>query len=262
MNRFFELRGKLNKKTSTLISIIGFIVLLCSWSLIAYFKLIPKQLLPSPWKVISALPELYFKNALIKNLSFSLYLNVMGYLEAVVISLIVGFAMGMFPLFKSLFSAYVNSARFIPMTAITGLFIAWFGIEVNMKIQFLAVGIMVYLIPVVIARIDEIEDVYEHTAIMLGATPFQRFRYIYIPSVISRIIVDIQNLLAISWTYIIVAEMINSERGGIGSLAFLSARQSRIDKVFATLLIIIAVGFIQDRLFKLIDKKICKFKYL
>jgi NitT/TauT family transport system permease protein len=260
--KLFELRGKVDKRTHSIIVLIGFTVIMGLWISITGLHLVKPQILPSPFKVLLAFPELHFQNALVRNLGFSLYLNIMGYIEAVTISLIVGFIMGMFPLFKSLFSGYVNSARFVPMTAVTGLFMAWFGIETNMKIQFLAVGIMVYLIPVVIARIEEVDDVYEHTAIMLGATSTQRVRHVYIPSVISRIIVDIQNLLAISWTYIIVAEMINSSSGGIGSLAFLAARQSRVDKVFAVLIVIVLVGFIQDRLFSFIDKKICRFKYL
>jgi NitT/TauT family transport system permease protein len=262
LSKLFELRGKLDKNTNTVIVVIGFVILMALWITIVGLHWVKPQILPSPLKVLLAFPELHFKNALVRNLGFSIYLNIMGYLEAVTISLIVGFIMGMFPLFKSLFSAYVNSARFVPMTAVTGLFMAWFGIEVNMKVQFLAVGIMVYLIPVVIARIEEIDEVYEHTAKMLGATPVQRILYVYIPSVVSRIIVDIQNLLAISWTYIIVAEMINSSAGGIGSLAFISARQTRVDKVFAVLLIIVLVGFLQDRLFSFMDKKLCRYKYL
>jgi NitT/TauT family transport system permease protein len=260
--KLFELRGKLDKKTNTIIAIIGFVFLMTIWITITGLHLVKPQILPAPFKVLLAFPELHFQNALVRNLSYSISLNIMGYIEAVVVSLAIGFLMGLFPLVKSLFSGYVNSARFVPMTAVTGLFMAWFGIETNMKVQFLAVGIMVYLIPVVIARIEEIEDVYEHTAIMLGATSLQRVIYVYIPSVMSRIIVDIQNLLAISWTYIIVAEMINSSSGGIGSLAFLSARQSRVDKVFAVLLVIVLVGFIQDRIFSFIDKKVCRFKYL
>lgn len=262
MSKLFELRGKLDKRTHGLIVAIGFVFIMSLWIAVTGLHLVKPQILPSPFKVLTAFPELHFQNALIRNLGYSVYLNIMGYVEAIIVSLIVGFIMGMFPLFKSLFSGYVNSARFVPMTAVTGLFMAWFGIETGMKIQFLAVGIMVYLIPVVIARIEEIDDVYEHTALMLGASPIQRILYVYIPSVMSRIIVDIQNLLAISWTYIIVAEMINSSSGGIGSLAFLSARQSRIDKVFAVLLIIVLVGFIQDRFFSFLDKKLCRFKYL
>lgn len=262
ISKLFELRGKLDKKTHGVVSLIGFAVLMSVWIFITETHMVKPQILPSPFKVLFAFPELHFQNALVRNLGYSVYLNFMGYIEAIAISLIIGFIMGMFPLFKSMFSGYVNSARFLPLTAATGLFMAWFGIETNMKVQFLAVGIMVYLIPVVIARIEEIDDVYEHTALMLGATPLQRLMHVYIPSVVSRIIVDIQNLLAISWTYVIVAEMINSSHGGIGSLAFLSARQSRVDKVFAVLLIIVLVGFIQDRLFSFIDKKVCRFKYL
>lgn len=262
LSKLFELRGKLDKKTSTLVMIAGLIFIMLVWVAITGLHLVKPQILPSPFKILLAIPELHFQNALIRNLIFSIKLNILGYIEAIVVSLIVGFIMGMFPLFKSLFSGYVNSARFIPMTAVTGLFMAWFGIETNMKVQFLAVGIMVYLIPVVIARVEEIDDVYEHTAKMLGATPVQRIIHVYIPSVIGKIIVDIQNLLAISWTYIIVAEMINSSSGGIGSLAFLSARQSRVDKVFAVLLVIVMVGFLQDRLFNFLDKKICRYKYL
>lgn len=262
ISNLFELRGRLDKRTNMMVGISGFFVLMSLWVLITHFKLIPSQLLPSPGRVLLAFPELHFKNALIRNLGYSVYLNIMGYLEAITLSLIIGFIMGLFPIFKGLFSGYVNSARFVPMTAVTGLFIAWFGIETNMKIQFLAVGIMVYLIPVVVARIEEIDDVYEHTARMLGASPIQRVISVYIPSVAGRIIVDIQNLLAISWTYIIVAEMINSSSGGIGSLAFLSAKQSRIDKVFAVLLVIVLVGFLQDRIFSFLDKKICRYKYI
>jgi NitT/TauT family transport system permease protein len=260
--KLFELRGKLDKQTHTIIMVVGFIILMSLWLIITGTGLVKPQILPSPLKILAAIPELHFKNALVRNLIFSVKLNIFGYIEAIIISLIVGFTMGMFPLFKSLFSGYVNSIRFIPLTALVGLFIAWCGIEVNMKVQFLAVGIMVYLIPVIIARIDEIDDVYEHTALMLGATPFQRFKYVYIPFVLGKIVVDIQNLLAISWTYLIVAEMVNSSNGGIGSLAFLAARQSRVDKVFAILLIIALVGFLQDRLFSWLDKKICRYKYL
>lgn len=262
VEKLFEIRGLLNKKTGTVIAVTGFIVLMSVWIFITQFHLIGKQILPSPISVITCIPELHFKNSLVRNLSYSVYLNFMGYIEAVVVSLVVGFLMGLFPLFKSLFSQYVNATRFLPMTAMMGLFIAWFGIESNMKIQFLAIGIMVYLIPVVIQRIVEVEEVYDHTSITLGATYWQRILHVYFPYVMCRIINDIQNLLAISWTYLIFTEMVNSGRGGIGALAYLCARQSRVDKVFAVLLVILLVGFIQDKIFDFIDRKFFPFKYL
>jgi NitT/TauT family transport system permease protein len=260
--KLLELRAKLDRRSELVLTIIGFSTLLLLWSILSGFKVLPTQLLPTPWKVLASYPELHFKDALIRNLFYSVYLNVMGYLEAIIVSLFVGFFMGIFPMFRGLFSRLVSSARFIPMTAVTGLFIAWFGIETNMKIQFLAVGIMVYLIPVVVQRIDEIEEVYEQTAVTLGATPWQRVLHVYIPSVMAKISDDIRVLVAISWTYIIVAELINASSGGIGALTFLAFKQSNVAKAFAILIIIALVGFIQDKFFEIIDKKAFRYKYL
>jgi NitT/TauT family transport system permease protein len=195
------------------------------------------------------------------NLLYSLYLNLAGYLLAVLIAIPIGFLIGLFPLFKALFSRNVDALRFVPLTAVTGLFIAWFGLGSSMKVAFLAFGIIVYLLPVVVQRVLEVEDVYVQTAYTLGATKWQRIKSVFIPAVLSRVSDDIRVLVAISWTYIIVTEVVNANSGGIGALAFKMARQSQIDKVFAILLVIIIVGFLQDLLFKLIDRLLFDFKY-
>ena len=190
-----------------------------------------------------------------------MYLNVFGYIEAVLVCVPLGFLIGLFPFFKGLFSRQVDAIRFIPLTAITGLFIVWFGIEDTMKIQFLAFGIAVYLLPVVVQRIDQVEKVYQQTAFTLGASKWQTIRTVFFPAVFSKLFDDIRVLVAISWTYIIVAEMVN-KTGGIGAMLYSAARQSRIDKVFALLFLIILVGFIQDKIFKAVDKYLFPYKHV
>ncbi len=222
---------------------------------------ISNSLLPSPVEVVTSLGELYTQNNLLSNLLYSLYLNLAGYLLAVLIAIPIGFLIGLFPLFKALFSRNVDALRFVPLTAVTGLFIAWFGLGSSMKVAFLAFGIIVYLLPVVVQRVLEVEDVYVQTAYTLGATKWQRIKSVFIPAVLSRVSDDIRVLVAISWTYIIVTEVVNANSGGIGALAFKMARQSQIDKVFAILLVIIIVGFLQDLLYKLIDRLLFDFKY-
>jgi len=255
----FELRGTLDHKTDLAISVAGFVVLLSIWSMTCLNKWVPETILPAPWKVLTAFKELHFNDALIRNSFFSIYLNLMGYVEAVVFSLLAGFIMGLFPFFRSLFSRYINAIRFIPLNAVTGIFIAWFGIYNGFKIHFLAAGIIVYLIPVVIQRIDEVETVYDQTAITLGASIWQRIWKVYRPHVMSKISDDIRVLTAISWTYIIIAENVNAV-GGLGTLSYLAVRQSRMDKAIAVLLIYILIGILQDRLFLGLDHLCFKHK--
>ncbi|MEN0002802.1 MAG: ABC transporter permease subunit [Bacteroidota bacterium] len=217
-------------------------------------------LLPPPHRVVGSYPTLWREDALVSNTFRSIWLNLQGYFWAVIISIPIGFLIGLLPLFRGLFSKQVDALRYLPLTALTGLFIIWFGIEDQMKIAFLAFGIIVYLLPVVVQRIDEVQGVYLKTVFTLGAKAWQTIRTVYIPSVMAKLMDDIRVLTAISWTYIIIAELLNRQ-GGIGSLIYIKARQGQIEKVFAILIIIILIGFLQDRIFVYIDRRLFPHKY-
>ncbi|GAB1858659.1 hypothetical protein MHTCC0001_34990 [Flavobacteriaceae bacterium MHTCC 0001] len=311
--QLFELRGTLSSKHRIILTIIGALILVLLWFLLANFlskdvisqnqnislsdidvsqrqyyendsllvaeydklekmsveelsklgltknKVYP--LLPSPVKVFQSIPELHQKDKLIENTIHSIKLNLMGYLLAILISIPIGFLLGLIPLFRGLFSKIFDSYRFIPLTAVTGIFIMWLGLGNEMKVTFLAFGIIVYLIPVIVQRIDEVRQVYLNTVFTLGATNWQTIKTVYIPYVFSKIIDDIRVLTAISWTYITIAEMLN-KAGGIGEMIWVARRQSRVDKAFAILIIIVFIGIIQDQLFVMIDKVLFPHKHI
>lgn len=217
-------------------------------------------LLPRPDQTIAAFKPLIQEDRLFFNTLRSVWLNLQGYFWAVLLAIPLGFLIGLLPVFRGLFSKQVDTLRYLPLTAVTVVFITWFGLEDQMKIAFLAFGILVYLLPVVVQRIDEVDDVFLTTTFTLGATDWQTIRTVYWPAVMSKLMDDIRVLTAISWTYIIIAELLN-RNGGIGALIFLKQRQGQLDRVFALLIVIILVGFVQDRLFKYMDRRFFPHKY-
>lgn len=261
LSSLFELRGELDKKTSMLIALIGFIILFVFWQSMSWFKLIPETILPSPVSVLKSFVPLHFELALVRNTVYSLKLNLFGYAEAILISIPLGMAMGLFPVIRAATIRYLSALRFVPLAAATGIFIAWFHIGDNMKIQFLAASIIVYLLPVVIQRVDDVEKVYVQTAYTLGATKLQTIFSVFVPAVLSKIVDDIRVLVAISWTYITIAEALNMSAGGIGALAVQCGRKGNVDQVFALLLLISIIGYGQDILFKELDKIVFPYKY-
>ncbi|MEM7101885.1 MAG: ABC transporter permease subunit [Bacteroidota bacterium] len=218
-------------------------------------------ILPSPVHVIKSFKELHFEDYLVVNTGKSIWLNFLGYLLAIAVSIPIGFALGLIPFFRGLFNRTFDAFRFIPLTAVTGIFIMWFGFDNQMKVAFLAFGIIVYLVPVVVQRIDEVQSVYLRTVFTLGANSWQTIKTVYWPSVLSRLFDDIRVLTAISWTYITIAELLNKS-GGIGELIWLARRQSRMDKAFAVLVIIVLIGIFQDKLFFWLDKKLFPHKHM
>ncbi|NCS92454.1 MAG: ABC transporter permease subunit [Leptospira sp.] len=240
-------------------NISGFLIILACWSLISFFGIFSELILPSPLSVFLSLPKMFESDNLLQNIIYSLYLNFAGYGQAVGLALPLGFLLGLFPTVRKIFSKYIDAIRYIPLTATLGLFIAWFGIEDTMKIQFLSFGIFVYLLPTVVQRIDEVDKVHLDTTYTLGASRWQQVYTVYLPSVLSRVSDDIRVLVAISWTYLVVAEVIN-RTGGLGALAYLSARQSKIDQVYGVLLVIMLIGLLQDKLLYFIDKLLFPYK--
>lgn len=258
MKELFKIRGEVPKNLELILQLAGFVFFLLLWQGLSLW-IGNQSLLPNPWKVVQSFGELFREN-IIPNALFSIKLNLYGYVEAILIALPIGFLIGLFPAVRVIMNKYIQSVRFLPLSAMTGLFIAWFGIQTNMKVQFLAFGIFVYLLPVIIQRIDEVEDVYVQTAHTLGASKWQLIKNIFLPATLYRVSDDIRVLVAISWTYIIIAELLNNQ-GGIGAMAYKFARQGRVDKVFAVLLIIVLIGIAQDKVFKFLDKHIFKHKY-
>lgn len=259
----FTLRGTLKPTTRTILELGGFAMVLLLWFVLTMGEtpIVTKGILPSPMSVFYAFGDLYQDNEIFMNVCRSLGLNLAGYMEAIAISIPLGFLIGLFPFFRGSLQRQVDAFRYVPLTAVTGLFIIWFGLGTGMKVHFLAFGILIYLLPIIVQRIDEVQDVYLKTVYTLGATNWQTIKSVYFPSVMSRLSDDIRVLTAISWTYIIVAEGLGNQ-GGIGSLIWRTGqRLGRIDKVFALLIIIIIIGIIQDRLFVKMDKEFFPFKY-
>jgi NitT/TauT family transport system permease protein len=260
--QFFELRGTLPAKEITALRILGVLtVFLLWWSYTTYSGVKP-SVTPSPIKVVMSIPELIRDYNVIDHALYSIFLNVMGFIEGVVISLVVGFVLGLYPGPRAMNEKLLSASRYLSLPPLMGIMVALFGIGSNMKIQFLTLGMIVYLIPTVIQRLDETMKVYEETIKTMGATKWQQIKYLYIPDVLSRTWGDIVVLIAITWTYIILAEMVNSSDGGLGSLVYVTKRQIRIDMVYALNVIILLIGLCQDLIMKSIGKLLFPHNYV
>ncbi|MBI5219831.1 MAG: ABC transporter permease subunit [Bacteroidia bacterium] len=262
MKNLLKFAGTLDKKTHTVVAVSGFIFILMVWYLITSgFGWIKPATIPPPQNVFLSYIEMFANDDLVANTVYSVKLNFLGYIEAIAISIPFGFLIALLPVTRSMFSRYIDALRYVPLTGLIGIFIAWFGITLGMKVHFLAFGIIVYLLPTVVQRVYETEKIHIDTIRTLGANNWQTLTKVYFPSVLSKLSEDIRILTAISYTYIIVAEMVNNE-GGVGAMIYSAAKQSRLDKIFAIILLIMLIGFLQDKLFQLIDKKMFKFKYV
>ena len=257
MKNRLQFGGTISKKQSTIVTIVGAIVLLLLWYLVTYSgEIINQKILPNPVDVVKSIPGLISNYDVFGNIAYTVGLNLSGYFFALVIAIPLGFLIGIYPLPSALFKPYFEALRYLPLPTVSGIFIAIFGLGFGMKAKFLAFGILIFTLPSVIQKVTDLQNpknekdhVYIQTAKTLGMTNWQMFRYVYWPYVMDKVYGDIRSLVAISYTYVVIAEALNKE-GGIGSMISTFTRQSRTPEIYALLFVIIMIGLLQDYAFK------------
>lgn len=256
--------GTINKKDSTIIGVIGAMLLFLLWYAVTATEAISPKILPNPVAMLKTIPTLITDQHLFFNIGYTVVLNLLGYVLALTIALPLGFVIGIYPLPNALFKKYFEGLRYLPLPTVSGIFIAIFGLSFGMKAKFLAFGILIFTLPSVIQKITDLQNpsnekdyIYIQSAKTMGMTNWQMFRYVYIPYVMDRVYGDIRSLVAISYTYVVIAECLNKE-GGIGAAIQTLTRQSRTPEIYALLFIIVLIGISQDYLFKIMDPVLFK----
>src|SRR5213078_3477507 len=107
-------------------------------------------------------------------------------------------------------------------SAFIPLLILWFGIYEKEKTAFLFLGVFVYLLPVVVSAIRSVPEELVQTAL---PDIFDSFRV----------------MNAILWTYVILAEAVNPERG-LGYMVQLAYAHQKASWSFAGLIVIGGIG--------------------
>ncbi len=155
----------------------------------------------------------------------------------------IGVLMGSSPKLNAVLSPLVDPFRSAPIVAINPILVMWLGIGELMKIVFLMLGAVVYLIPMVRDAMQAVPQTYWISARDLGATPAEAIRHSVLPMAMPRIADAIIVSVSIMWTYITVAEYINAEEG-LGQLIQNARRFSAMDQVFVGIIVIVALALV------------------
>jgi NitT/TauT family transport system permease protein len=250
-----NVREAVTRQRARSLAVAGVLTFFGAWCVLSYANLVPTVILPSPTEVLRAFPVLHFEEALVRSIGRSLFRVYMGFLLAAAVAIPLGLVMGTFPPVKHFFDPLLDPLRFLPISALVPLFIVWFGIDEMQKIVFLFVGIVVYMLPLVVEAVENVDEVYVQTATTLGATKDQIVRHVLIPGSLPAIGEALRVMNGIGWTYVILAEVINA-RYGLGYLITVAGKRSHVDQIFALVLVILFIGVVTDWIIRQVNARL------
>ena len=234
--------------------------LLLLWGAAAALALVGPNKLPAPWKVAEAFVYLAWDAENQRSLLLTATLWSVGrILAAFVLTLAVGIPIGVMmgasPKINAVLSPLIDPFRSAPVVALLPIMVMWFGIGESMKVVFLFIGAVVYLIPMVRDAMQAVPQSHWISARDLGATPWEAVRKAVLPMAMPRIADGVIVATSVMWTYITVAEYVNA-REGLGQLIQNARRFSAMDQVFAGIIVIIALALITYQLMQFIKRRL------
>lgn len=223
-------------------------------------RIVTSIILPSPAEVVQSFPSLWFERALSRNVLVSLGRVLAGFGIAAALAVPLGVAMGAFGRVRAIFEPVAVAGGYLPIAALVPLTLVWFGINETQKIGFLAIATFVYLLPLVVQAVDDVDETYLKTASTLGATRSQSVFRVLVPIALGSIYDSLRLGFGIGWTYIILAEVVNAERG-VGKLIEVSQKRSELrPHIYIVLAIIVLIGFGADRLLAAIGRRLFPYR--
>lgn len=233
------------------------IIIILLWQFVVSFRNIPQYILPSPIKIISTLVKDF--NIIIAHSEITLYESLIGFILSLVLSFILAVIMDGFEIVKKSLYPILVISQTIPTIAIAPLFIIWFGFGTVPKI---IVVIMVCFFPIVISLVDGFEKVdrdYINFFNSIKASKLQTFYHLKLPYAM----VNLFSGLKIAATYMIMAAVIGEWLGGdrgIGVYMLRSKNAYALDKVFASILVIVIISILIIYIIDFVGKKIIHWK--
>ncbi len=206
-------------------------------------------LFPTPVQVLEALHVLFTERGFASDVLASLKRILISFGLAVAIALPIGVLMGSFPTVSAFFNPLVSAFRYLPAPAFIPLLLMWLGTGDTQKIALLMLGVIWFLITLISDATRQTPVDFIETSRTLGGSRRIILWTVILPASLPGIVDTCRQMLAVSWTYLVIAEIV-AATDGIGAMIMRARRFVHVDDIMAGILVIGLLGLTCDLLFR------------
>ena len=242
-----------------LLRYVPLLLLALAWEAGARSGMISTLALPPLSTVVAAWIELLKDGELVSNGAASLWRTGAGLTLAIVIGAGVGIFMAWWRPVHVLLSPLVEMFYPMPKSALIPVTVLWLGFGNSSKILLIFLGCM---LPVTIGAFNgarSSEQVLVWSARSMGANRLRMLWDVVVPSAMPELLNGIRTALALSFILLVSSELI-AAREGLGYLIGFLGASGTYDAMFAVVLTVALLGFVADRIYLLVMKRMLRWQ--
>ena len=246
------------------ISVIVILAVLLVWQLAVQFELVSTRFFDSPIAVIQRIIEKISSKKpdgglLHQHIWASAKVVWFGFLLAAVIGIPLGLFMGWYHLCDRIIRPLFEIIRPIPSLAWIPIVILLLGIGVEARSVIIFTGCFVATVLNTYTGIRSTNQTLINVAKTCGASNFQTFVKIGIPSAMPMIFAGLKTSMGSAWGTIVAAEMLASSNG-LGYMIQMGRSFGEVSLIMAGIIVIGILGFISSGFVSLVESVVLKWR--
>lgn len=236
--------------------IIGPIVLIFIWAILARLEVIDKFFLPGPFATVSEIGEITINGSIFPDLFATLERVIIAFVIAIIFGIPLGLLLGRSEkLYRSL-EFIIDFFRSTPATALFPLFLLVFGITDNSKIAVASFTSMLIIIFNTSYGVIHAKKSRLLAATIMGATKTQIFKWILFWESLPQTFIGLRSAVSLSLVVIIVTEMFIGTTLGLGRRIIDSQMTYEINTMYAVIILTGIIGYLLNMFLFFLEKKV------
>jgi len=208
-----------------------------------------------PLKVLSRVWNWFAGGDIYRHLWVTLVETMLAFFTGTVLGIGIGIWLALAPTASAIFDPYIKALNAMPRVILAPIFTVWFGLGMASKVA-LGVTLVFFIVFFnVYQGVREVSPVVLANARMLGASPRQLLRHVYLPSAMSWVFASLHNSVGLAFVGAVVGEYLGSSEG-VGYLILQAEGVFDINTVFAGILVLTAFALVLDGIVSLAEKKL------
>ncbi len=259
--RFLSVLGTVSAKQSTGLGLVGVVLFFSIWEI--GHLLTPElqqKFLPGVIEVVGKIAYLIQEKGFVGDIGKSLYRIYVSFSVACMVAIPLGLLMGCFIKLRVLINPTVGGLRYLPAASFVPLLLVYLGPTDTAKMALLFLGCVFFLIALILDNVLAVPRELIESAQTMGASRRHIVFRVTLPAAAPQIVDSMRNMIAVSWTYLVIAEIV-AATDGIGAVMMRGAKFLHIDIIMAGILTIGVLGVLTDMLFRFARRLLFPYLY-
>jgi len=208
-----------------------------------------------PLTVLSRIWNWFYGGEIYRHLYVTLVETILAFAVGTLSGLAIGIWLARAPLASAILDPYIKGLNAMPRLILAPIFFVWFGLGIASKV---AIGVTLVFFIVffnVYQGVREVSPVVLDNARMLGASPRQLLRHVYLPSAMSWVFASLHNSVGLAFVGAVVGEYLGSSEG-VGYLILQAEGTFDINTVFAGIVVLTAFALVLDWMVTLAEERL------